>query len=127
MLDKKFKQFGIWMDTKHATIVGVGKNNAADGFKALAHIKAPGTLPNSNENTFNNDKQRTEGMFFKAIADHLENAEELYITGYGTAQETFSHYLAETPQFKNVKITLGTDQQMTDDALVQQVKEVFNA
>lgn len=125
MLDKKFKQFGIWMDTKHATIVGVSKNNEADGFKALAHVKAPGTLPNSNENTFNNDKQRTEGMFFKEIAGYLENAEEVYITGYGTAQETFANYLKETPQFKDVKTTLDTAQQMTDEALVEKIKGIY--
>lgn len=127
MLDKKFKQFGIWMDTKHALIVGVSKNHEADGFKVLAHVKAPGTLPNSNENTFNNDKQRTEGMFFKDIAEHLENAEEVYITGYGTAQETFAHYLQETPQFKNVKTTLGTDQQISEEALVDKVKGIYHA
>jgi formylmethanofuran dehydrogenase subunit C len=126
MLNKKFKQFGIWMDTKHATVVGVSQNNEADGFKVLAHVKAPGTLPNSNENTFNNDKVRTETMFFKEIAEHLQNAEEVYVTGYGTAQETFSHFLKDTPQFKNVQTMLDTDQQMSDDALVNKVKTKFH-
>ena len=126
MLDKKFKQFGVWMDTKHALVVGVDRDNEGAGFQVLGTVKAPVTLPNSNENTFNNDKERTQGMYYKDIAHLMQNAEEVYITGYGTAQETFAHYLEETPQFKNVKATLGTDQQMSEEAFVKAVKEKFH-
>ncbi len=126
MLEKKFKQFGVWMDTQHATIIGVSHDNEADGFKVLAHVKATGNLPNSNEHTFNNDRERNETAFFKDIAAHLQNAEEVYVTGHGTSQETFSHFLQETPQFKNVKTTLDTAQQMSDEALVEKVRAQYH-
>ena len=32
---------------------------------------------------------------------HLQNAEEVHVTGTGQEQEQFIHHLAATPQFKN--------------------------
>ncbi len=125
MLDKKFKQFGIWMDNRHATVVGVSQNNEDDGFKVLAHIKESATLPNSNEHTLNNDKQRHLRMFFKEVSHELQNAEELYVTGISTVQEEFKAFLAETPQFKNVKVKLDTAAEISDEALIDHTKKAF--
>ena len=125
MLDKKFKQFGIWMDNRHATIVGVSQSNEADGFKVLAHIKEAKTLSNSDEHTLNNDKQRHLRSFFKDVSHELQNAEELYVTGISTVQEEFKSFLSDTPQFKNVKVNLDTDSEISDDALVAKVKSAF--
>ncbi len=30
----------------------------------------------------------------------MQNAEEVHVTGTGTSQEQFTHYMAGTPQFK---------------------------
>ena len=125
MLDKKFKQFGIWMDNRHATIVGVSQSNEADGFKVLANVKEEKTMGNSEEHTLNNDKQRHLRMFFKDVSHQMQNAEEIYVTGISTVQEEFKSFLSDTPQFKNVKVHLDTDAALSDDALVEKVKKVF--
>ena len=97
------KQFGVWMDTHHATIIG--KENAdAENFTLLAHVKGEETTSNSSEKTENNHAKMVEAKFFKEILSHMQNATNIHLTGTGVSQEKFMHYLADTPQFKNTKI-----------------------
>lgn len=42
-------------------------------------------------------------------------------------QEELKKHLHETAQFKNLKITLDTAQQMSDDQVLEAVKTHFNA
>jgi stalled ribosome rescue protein Dom34 len=117
------KQFGVWMNTHQATIVG--HNPAATEFIVLGNVKNPGTGTNSNENTSNNHEKTLARKYFKEIGHHLENAQEIYITGTGTSQEEFKHFLEETPQFKNAAISEGTSNPMTDQKLVELVSGHF--
>ena len=121
----KKKQFGIWMDTHHATVVG--RENVDSGeFVVLAHTKAADTGSNSNERTANNAEQGSLHKFFKEISSHLQNAEEVHITGTGTAQEQFIKYLSQTPQFKNAIAKESTANKMSDEKLTEFISEKFN-
>lgn len=112
------KKFGVWMDTHHATVVG--KENVDTGdMIVLAHVKGENVPANSSENASNNHERTVQTKFFKEVTSHMQNADAIHVTGTGTAQEQFIHYLSETPQFKNTKTEESTSNKMTDDKLVE--------
>lgn len=122
---KNKKQFGVWMDNHHATVVGFAGENAEE-FSVLGRVKNPGADGNSNENAANNQERTLLNRFFKEITALTPNADEIHATGTGTVQEQFIHYLAETPQFKNTVATQCTTNKMGDEALVSHITAKFN-
>jgi stalled ribosome rescue protein Dom34 len=110
------KEFGVWMDTHHAVIVG--RENIDEGdFKLLAHVEGEENPPNTEKHA-NNTAMMVQAKFFKEIASHMQNATHIHITGTGQAQEQFIHYLAETPQFKNTKTEESTSNRMSDENFI---------
>jgi len=124
MSQKNKKQFGVWMDNHQATIVG--QLNEASAFSVLGHSKNAGAQSNSNEKTAQNDAKTLQAKFFKEITTYMQNAEEVHVTGTGTAQEQFINYLAETPQFKNTTTNESTSNKMSDEKLVEYMDGKFN-
>lgn len=111
------KQFGVWMDSHQATVVG--ENADTGSLVVLAHINGEEVSPSpSNKNT-NHQKITLQAKFFKEIGTHLQNATHLHATGTGQAQEQFIHWLADTPQFKNTKTEESTANKMSDENLVK--------
>jgi hypothetical protein len=119
------KQFGVWMDSHHATIVG-RKNIDSGDFILVGHVKNEDITSHSNENAANNSERTLLHKFFKEISSHLQNVEELHITGTGTAQEQFKKYLEETPQFKHAKLEESTANKMDDEKLIKLISEKFH-
>ena len=101
---KTKRQFGVWLDSHNATVVGRDESGEGD-FKVLGHAKNSGAGSNSNENKANNLDKTLMAKFFKDITSHMQNVDEVYVTGTGTAQEQFISYLSETPQYKNTVAT----------------------
>ena len=125
MSAKNKKQFGIWMDSKHATVVG--RQNIDNGdFVVLGHVKNEGAGSNSNENKANNLEKTLQQKFFKEITALMQNVEEVLVTGTGTEQEQFISYLSETPQFKNTVAKESTANKMDDEKLVKFISEQYN-
>ena len=119
------KQFGVWMDTHQATVVG--SSNPENGeLVILAHTNGEVVTHNTSEKNEHNDKRTLQTKFFKQIATHLQNATHLHVTGTGQAQEQFIHYLAATPQFKNVKTEESTSNKMRDEKLLAFFSEKLN-
>ncbi len=125
MSGKNKKQFGVWMDSNHASIVGREQVDAGD-FVILAHAKNDGPGGNSNENAANNAEQTLQQKFFKEITSYMQNAEEVHVTGTGVTQEQFIHYLADTAQFKNTVAKESTSNKMGDEKLIEYIAEKFN-
>ncbi|MDI1313898.1 hypothetical protein [Prosthecobacter sp.] len=123
MSDKIKKRFGIWMDTHHATIIGYDPDAAI--FTVLGHAKNPGAGSNSNENAANHLEITLANKYFKEIAHHLVNADEVHITGSGTIQEQFVRYLGDTPQFKKTAASQSTSTPMSDEKLVEFITSHF--
>lgn len=125
MTDKKVA--GLWIDTHKAIVVK--NHDAQNAFKFFLcnPIKAEIQHGNSNENAANNAEQTNKMKFFKEIDHLIENTEELYVTGPGQVQEELKRYLHETAQFKNLKITLDTAQQMSEEQVLETVKKHFGA
>ncbi len=113
------------MDSNQATIVGKEQVDTGD-FVLLAVAKNEGQGGNSNENAANNAEQSLQLKFFKEIASHMQNAEEVHVTGTGITQEQFLHFLADTAQFKNTVSNESTSHQMSDEKLIQYISEKFS-
>ena len=122
---KHKKQFGVWMDTHHATIIGHADSSSED-FSVLGHDSNAGAGGNSSEHTMQNQERTLQTHFFKEITGHMPNAEEIHVTGTGTVQEQFIHFLAETPQFKNTATKECTSNKMSDEKLVEFIGGKFS-
>jgi stalled ribosome rescue protein Dom34 len=118
------KQFGVWMDTQAAIVVG--KDTESELLSVLASVKGEKNSPNSSEKNAHNQEKSSQLKFFKEIANHLQNATYVHVTGTGQVQEQFIHYLAETPQFKNTRTDESTANKMSDGKLVEFMSAKLN-
>ncbi len=125
MSEKNKKQFGVWMDSHTATIVGKEEVNEGD-FIIIGHVKNIGPDTNSNEKTLNNQEITLTQKYFKEIAHIMPNIDEIHITGTGQIQEQFMKFLSETPQYKNAVSTESTSNRMSDENLTQFIVKFFN-
>jgi len=125
MTQKNKKQFGVWMDTHHATVVGRATAETED-FTVLAVAGNAGAEHNTSEKNQHNDERTLQHKFFKEILSHMQNAEELHLTGTGTSQEQLMRYMADTPQFKNTVTQESTSNKMSDENLVAYISTKFN-
>lgn len=116
------KHFGVWMDTQHATVVGSDNEQPAT-WTVIAHVEGKDVSINTNDRTESNQREMLRGKFFKEIATHIHNATHLHATGTGQVQEQFIHFLADSPQFKNVKTEESTANKMSDENLVKYFAE----
>lgn len=121
---KNKKQFGVWMDSHNATIVG--KEGFEGEFIILESIINAGSDKNSSENASNNQEIGLTQKFFKEIASKMPNVDQIHITGTGQIQEQFIKYLADTPQYKNVQSSESTSNKMSDENLALFIKQYFN-
>jgi stalled ribosome rescue protein Dom34 len=112
------KQFGVWMDTHSAIIVGKAIQDGGAIF-VVGTVHGEKASQNSSEKNANNHEQSLQLKFFKDITAHMQNATHVHITGTGQAQEQFIHYLAATPQFKNTKTEESTSNKMSAEKLVE--------
>jgi stalled ribosome rescue protein Dom34 len=125
-MQKNKKQFGVWMDTQHATIVG--RENVDEGpFVVIDHINNPGFTRDSDENGMHNKEIGLTQKFFKEIAHKMQNVDEIHLTGTGKIQEEFIHFLADTPQYKNAHSSESTSKKMSDDQLIAFITKHFNS
>lgn len=125
MTDKKLA--GIWMDTENAIVVKNHDIENAFKFFVCEPVHRIVQGGNTSEKHAHNAEQTNTAKYFKDLENLLTNTQELYLTGTGDIQEQFKHHLEEIPQFKNLKIELGTDQQMSETAFLAEVKKHFNA
>ena len=125
MSGKNKKQFGVWMDSHNATIVGREQVDTGN-FVIIAHTKNKKQGGNSNENAAGNSEKTMQQKFFKEIGSHMQNVDEVYVTGTGKEQEQFIHFLSGTPQFKNVVAKESTSNKMSDEKLLEYMTAYFN-
>ena len=125
MTQKSKKQFCLWMDTHHATVVGRA-NADTENFTVLAVAGNAGAEHNTSEKNQHNDERTLQHKFFKEILSHMQNAEEVHLTGTGTSQEQLMRYMADTPQFKNTVTQESTSNKMSDENLAAYIGAKFN-
>ena len=125
MTSKHNKQFGVWMDSRHATVVGREQVDTGD-WVVLGHVSDPGPDRNSNENAAHHQEIALTHKFFKEIAAKMTNVEEVHVTGTGQIQEQFIKFLTDTPQFKHAKASESTSNKMDDAQLLTFMDKQFN-
>ena len=125
MTQKNKKQFGIWTDSLHATVVG-RVNADSEDFTVLAVADNAGAEHNTSEKNEHNNEKTLQHKFFKDILSHMQNAEEVHLTGTGTSQEQLMHYMADTPQFKNTITQESTSNKMSNENLLEYIAAKFN-
>jgi len=119
------KEFGVWMDSHHATVVG--RENVTEGdFIVLGHVKNAGAEGNSSENAANNHEITLQHKFFKEIAALMQNVDAIHVSGTGDAQEQFIKFLAEMPQYKNAKADESTSTKMNDEKFIEMIAANYN-
>jgi stalled ribosome rescue protein Dom34 len=116
------KQFGVWMDTHSATIVGKAIQDGGAIF-VVGSVNGEKASPSSSEKNTNNHEQSLRLKFFKEISSYMQNATNVHVTGTGQSQEQFMHYLAATPQFKNTKTNESTSNKMSEEKLIEYMAE----
>ena len=89
-------------------------------------MKAEVPYGNSNENAFHNAENTNKLKFYKEIEKAITNSVELFVTSPGIAQEELKNYLLETPQYKNLKISLGTSTDSSPQVVLEDVKSHYN-
>jgi hypothetical protein len=125
MSENNKKQFGVWMDSHSATIIG--KENVDSGkFVILGHEKVEDQFVHTSESAADNAEKDLLQKLFKDITAHMQNVDELHVTGIGIAQEQFINYLKETPQYKNVEAKESTSNKMSDEILIEYVAAQFS-
>ncbi len=124
MSQKNKKQFGVWMDTHNAIIIGK-EDFESDSFKIINHVKNNGASGNSNENASNNQEIALTQKFFKEIAINMPNIDQIHVTGTGQIQEQFIKFLAETAQYKNVDSSESTSTKMSDAETISYFEKYF--
>jgi len=122
---KNKKQFGVWLDSHQAVVVGRENTDSGD-FVILAHPNTGRKEGNSNENASNNAERSSIQKLFKEITSYMPNVDEVHVTGTGDAQEQFIKYMAETAQYKNAVTNESTSNKMSDEKLIEYVSAQFN-
>ena len=125
MSQKNKKQFGVRMDTHHATVVG-RENAETTDFTVIGNFENSGAQFNTSEKNAHNEEKTLQQKIFKEILTCMQNAEEVHLTGTGTSQEQLMHYMAETPQFKNTVTKESTSNKMSDENLALYIAAKFN-
>ena len=113
------------MDTHHATVVGRA-NATAEDFTVLGIAGNAGAEHNTSEKNEHNDERTLQHKFFKEILSHMQNAEEVHLTGTGTSQEQLMRYMKDTPQFKKTVTQESTSNKMSDENLAAYIAAKFN-
>ncbi len=125
MTQKIKKQFGVWMDTHQAIVVGRA-SAATEDFTVIAVAGNAGAEQNTSEKNKQQDEKSSQHKFFKEILSHMQNAEEVHLTGTGTSQEQLMRYMAGTPQFKNTVTQESTSNKMSNENLAAYIAAKFN-
>lgn len=123
MSEKNKKQFGVWMDSHLAIVVGRTENNE---FEVIGHVKNAGSEGNSSENAANNHEITLTQKFFKEITSLMQNVDTIHVTGTGQIQEQFIKFLSETPQYKNAASSESTSSKMSDESFIEYIEQYFN-
>ncbi|MPS72986.1 MAG: hypothetical protein E2590_07505 [Chryseobacterium sp.] len=121
------KLAGLWIDGRKAIVVTNHDGQEVTEFAVVDTIKADVQHGNSSENAANNVEQTNKVKFYKEIEKIITNSTDLYVTGPGTSQEELRNYLLETPQYKNLNIKLGTDSQLSEQQVLEEVRSHFHA
>ena len=118
---------GVWMDKKHAFIIGTADRNAEGDYAILKKIERELHDDEKYKNErFELAKEKLElKKYFKAISDEIEQDDVIFIFGPGKAQEELKNVLKDILKFKSKVIEIGTSDKISTNQMIARVKEYF--
>ena len=121
------KVVGVWMDTRHAFIIGSSDRMTGGDYGVIKKIEREGHEEDNYKNErFELSKEKLElKKYFKALSDEIDEDDAVFIFGPGKAQEEFKNVLKENLKFKTKEIELGTSDKITTNQMLAKVKEHF--
>lgn len=124
MKQNSAKQYaGLWLDNSKAILIANTTENAE--YSIQDKVKAEGKQGGGSEHSMNNAKQSGNLKYFKDIAGLLSGYDEILVFGPGKAQEQFQNFLKDDNQFQNKKISIDSDEQLSDGQMIAKVRDFF--
>lgn len=119
------KQFaGLWIDNTKAILIS--KNEEGD-YAITEKIKATEHHGGGSEHSMNNSRQSENLKYFKNIAQLLQSYDSILIFGSGKSQEQLQNFLKEETAFGHKKITIDSDENLTDPQMISKVRDFFKS
>ncbi len=116
---------GLWLDNAKAILITNTSNNGIGDYAIQDKVKAHEKHGGGSEHSMNNAKHSDNLKFFKDISSLLLNYDEILIFGPGKSQEQFQNFLKGDAHFHNKKITIDSDEQLTDPQMIAKVRDFF--
>ncbi|MFM2393808.1 MAG: hypothetical protein RLZZ546_1790 [Bacteroidota bacterium] len=124
---KAVKVVGVWMDQKNAHIISSPDKSANDDFEILSNVDCD----DHDSDTFKNERvnlskeTQEQKKYFKEIASHIQDSDNIYLFGPGQVQEQFKRFLKDYQNFNKKDIKLGTADKISDNQMIACVKDFF--
>ena len=116
------------MDSRHAFVIA-NEGFSADGeYDVVSKVKCDGHEDDNHKNDrVEQSKESAElKKYFKELANHIDEVNEIYIFGPGKSQEQFKNFLKDNQNFDQKHIELGTSDKITENQMIAQVRNHFN-
>jgi hypothetical protein len=133
-----YRNVGIWMDHSEARILEPGKMPAqACVVRSLteSQVREDGQGPDgvrlgnhrSSNNEYAKHNQVREELrnYFRELAKEIEQYEQIFIFGPGTAHSEFANFLMQDPHFREKHISVEKADHMTDMQVEKRVRDFF--
>lgn len=132
----KKQQTGIWLDSKEAIIVHLGKDEPqVQTFESDIHTREIEEDPrntmhqrphiNISENRELERLKHTQTHYFETLQQALQTADEIYIFGPGEMKKHLSKFLESDHNFRPQILEVDAADSMTQNQLVAKVKDFF--
>lgn len=125
-MQKLEKLAGVWMDHHEAHIISNHDGQEVTSMQIKGHVKADENHRYGSEVTAHNSKVTNLHKFFHEIMEHLTNTQKLHLLGTGTAQEEFTHYLANIPQWQKLKVSDEPTGKMNAEQTLNKIAEHYS-
>ncbi len=120
------KVTGVWIDHKHAYLIGTPDRNNDGTYGIIKKIEAVELIDhNRSEKTHHTKEDQILKGLYKDVTAQLESDDAIYIIGPGTAQEELRNFLKENKHFKDKEIEIGTADHLTTNEMIAQIRTHF--
>lgn len=123
---KAQKNLGIWLDHSTADLIDFStkKNNHSISSEFTFNSKEEAL--NRSEHLMHNKRQQKNETYFKEIADEILKYNQVLLFGPTNAKTELHNYLDKDLHFKDIKITVKSADNMTDNEKDAFVKNHFS-
>ncbi|MBX7052140.1 MAG: hypothetical protein K1X54_08905 [Flavobacteriales bacterium] len=120
------KVAGVWIDHQHAYIIGNADLKSQGDYGVIKKIVSKHHADHSSSEDAHHHRIAQEiKQMYEHVAEQIQAAEAIYITGPGNAQEELRNYLMKDRKFQGKEIALGTSDHPTDNQRVAEIRKHF--